>query len=136
MSNADASYAVLCSYLGLTARDIADIGGFSERFARDLLAGRKSFPKDVQAKLYELLKMIPALKQVMMEQADTPESTVYIYRTREQLLASHFGVIWPEGYLGPFRVAAFQAAKECYNGGRTLNLKFASWPDVKDAGAD
>lgn len=136
MPNADASYAVLCSYLGLTARDLADIGNFSERFARDLLAGRRSFPKDVQIKLVELLKMIPALKQVMMEQADTGEQTVYIHRSREQLLASHFGKIWPEGYLGPYRVAAFQAAKQCSDEGRTLNLEFASWPDVQEAEAD
>ena len=58
MSAVEATYAVVCSYLGLTSRDLAEIGNFSERFARDLLAGRRPFPKDVQMKLLELRRYV------------------------------------------------------------------------------
>ena len=81
MSNVDAENAVLCSYLGLTARDLADIGSFSERFARDLLAGRRPFPRDVQKDLLALYADLANIQQVMIEQAATEDSTIYIYRT-------------------------------------------------------
>ena len=84
MSNVDAENAVLCSYLGLTARDLADIGSFSERFARDLLAGRRPFPRDVQKDLLALYADLANIQQVMIEQAATEDSTIYIYRTLEQ----------------------------------------------------
>ena len=91
MSNIDAANAVLCSYLGLTARDLAEIGSFSERFARDLLAGRRPFPNDVQDTLMVLHEDLANIQQVMFEQAVTDDPTIYIYRTLEQLRSSQPG---------------------------------------------
>ena len=40
----DARYAALTGALGLSPNDLAEIGGFSDRFARDLVAGRRARP--------------------------------------------------------------------------------------------
>ena len=98
MSNVDAANAVRCSYLGLTARDLAEIGSFSERFARDLLAGRRPFPKDVQETLRVLFEDLVNIRQVMYEQADTEDPTIYIFRTLEQLRTSPIGKAWPKRF--------------------------------------
>jgi|GEM_PF-2460656 len=135
MSNVDAANVVLCSYLGLTARDLAEIGGFSDRFARDLLAGRRPFPKDVQNTLRVLYADLANIQQVMIEQAATEDPTIYIYRTREQLCSSPVGKIWPNAYLGPYRVAAFEAVKKCNHEGRTIHLRFAETPALAEAPA-
>ena len=132
MSNVDAANAVLCSYLGLTARDLAEIGSFSERFARDLLAGRRPFPKDVQNTLLALHADLAKIQQVMFEQAATEDPTIYIYRTLQQLRSSPVGKIWPNAYLGPYRVAAFEVMKKCNHEGKTIHLRFTETPAVAD----
>jgi hypothetical protein len=132
MSDLDAASAVLCNYLSLTARDLAEIGDFSERFARDLLAGRRPFPRDVQNTLNVLFEDLANIRQVMIEQTATEDPTVYIYRDLEQLRASPVGKIWPNAYLGPYRTAAFEAFQICCSEGRTLNLRFAESPKVSE----
>ena len=133
MSNLDAANAVACSYLGLTARDLAEIGCFSERFARDLLAGRRPFPNDVQDALRVLLQDVTTFQQVMFEQVLNEDRTIYIYRTLEQLRSSPVGERWPNAYLGPYRVAAFKVFERCNREGRAINLRFAETPPVADA---
>lgn len=128
MSNVDAASAVLCSFFGLSARDLAEIGGFSERFARDLLAGRRPFPKDVQGSLLDLRTDLAAIQKVMFEQITTEDPTIYIYRTVEQLRASPVGKIWSNAYLGPYRVAAFEVLSKCNQQGLKINLLFAETP--------
>ena len=132
MSNVDAANAVRCSYLGLTARDLAEIGSFSERFARDLLAGRRPFPKDVQNTLLVLSEDLANIQQVMYEQVDTEDPTIYIFRTLEQLRSAPISRIWPNAFLGPYRVAAFEVMKKCNLEGRTVHLEFAETPTVAD----
>ena len=91
MSAMEASYAVVCSYLGLTARDLAEVGDFSERFARDLLAGRRPFPKDVQSKLVELRRYVAMILEAMYQDVVSGDTTIYIYRTNQQLRCSPVG---------------------------------------------
>lgn len=130
MSNVDAANAVRCSYLGLTARDLAEIGRFSERFARDLLAGRRPFPKDVQDTLRVLFEDLAKIRQVMYEQVDTEDPTIYIFRTLEQLRSSPIGMAWPNAFLGPYRVAAFEVMERCIRENRPISLVFAETPAV------
>jgi hypothetical protein len=136
----DAAYATMCSYLGLSARDVAEIGGFSDRFARDILAGRKSFPQDTKVALFQLLKEYWTIIDAMKKEARAGVGVFYIYRTNEQLRASSVGEIWPKvgkaegGFVGPYRSAAFEVyrwASDATNGPTTpVNLVFAETPQV------
>ena len=104
----DALYATMCSYLGLSARDVAEIGGFSDRFARDLLAGRRQFPMDTKKAIFELHKVFQSLVRAGKEDVLDGQTTFYIYRTNEQLRASPVGQIWPGAFVGPYRAAMFE----------------------------
>lgn len=136
----DASYATMCSYLGLSARDVAEIGGFSDRFARDILAGRKSFPQDTKVALFQLFKDFKNIIEAMKLEVRDGERIVYIYRTNEQLRASPVGAVWPAvgkakgGFVGPYRAAAFQVyswSGDVTEGqGLPINLVFAETPEA------
>lgn len=130
MSAMEATYAVVCSFLGLTARDLAEIGNFSERFARDLLAGRRPFPTDVQMKLVELRRYVAMNQEAMYQEVLSGDPTIYIYRTIQQLRRSPVGQVWPNAYLGPYRVAAFQVMERCIRENRQIFLVFAKTPTV------
>ena len=130
MSAVEATYAVVCSYLGLTSRDLAEIGNFSERFARDLLAGRRPFPKDVQMKLLELRRYVAMIHEAMYQDVVSADTTIYIYRTNQQLRRSPVGQVWPKAYLGPYRVAAFEVMERCIRENRSISLVFAETPAV------
>lgn len=136
----DAIYATMCSYLGLSARDVAEIGGFSDRFARDILAGRKSFPKDTKAVLFKLQYDYYKIVEAMKTDVRDGERVLYIFRTNEQLRASPIGKIWPAigkakgGFVGPYRNAAFEVFR--WSGdidqgqGLPINLVFADTPEA------
>ena len=130
MSNTDATYAVACSYLGLTARDLGEIGNFSERFARDLLAGRRPYPTDVQTKIMELRHYVALIREAMYRDIVSGDAVIYIYRTKQQLRHSPVGHIWPKSYLGPYRVAAFEVMERCVRENRQISLVFAETPAV------
>jgi hypothetical protein len=130
MSAMEATHAVLCSYLGLISRDLAEIGDFSERFARDLLAGRRPFPKDVQTKLLELRRYVAAIHEALYQEVIEGSPTIYIYRTTQQLRRSPVGRVWAEAYLGPYRVAAFKVMQRCRRENRRVSLVFAETPAV------
>jgi len=130
MSAMEATYAVVCSYLGLTSRDLAEIGNFSERFARDLLAGRRPFPKDVQRKLSKLRQDVAMIHEAMYQDVVSGDTTIYIYRTNQQLRRSPVGQVWPKAYLGPYRVAAFEVMERCTRENRLISLVFAETPAV------
>lgn len=133
MSNVDAENAILCSYLGLTTRDLAEIGSFSDRFARDLLAGRRAFPQKVQKSLHNKLEELALLKQVMYEQSFEDDTTIYIYRTLEQLRSSPVGKVVPNVTLGQYRLSAYEVMIKCKHEGRALHFRFASTPEVNNA---
>lgn len=128
MSAMEASYAVVCSYFGLTARDLAEIGDFSERFARDLLAGRRPFPKYVQTKLLELRQYVAIVNEAMYRDVVSGDTTIYIYRTNQQLRRSPVGRVWSNAYLGPYRVAAFEVMERCMRENRWISFVFAEAP--------
>lgn len=130
MTALEATYPVICSYLGLTSRDLAEIGNFSERFARDLLAGRRPFPKDVQMKLLELRRYVAMNHEAMYQDVVSGDPTIYIYRTNQQLRRSPVGQVWPKAYLGPYRVAAFEVMERCNRENRSISLVFAETPAV------
>jgi hypothetical protein len=130
MSVVEATYAVVCAYLGLTSRDLAEIGNFSERFARDLLAGRRPFPKDVQIKLSELRQYVAMINEAMYRDVVSGDTTIYIHRTNQQLRRSPVGQVWPKAYLGPYRVAAFEVMERCIRENRRISLVFAETPTV------
>lgn len=126
----DATFAVICSYLGLTSRDLAELGGFSERFARDLLAGRRSFPETVQKELWGLRRDTAMLHEAMYQDVVDGEPTIYVYQTLEQLRHSPVARVLPKVYLGPYRVAAFEVLERCRSEKREIHLVFATTPRV------
>ncbi len=110
----DAIYATMCSYLGLSARDVAEIGGFSDRFARDLLAGRRPFPSDTKQALFALHTAFRDIVRAGKNEVTRGANLLYTYRTNEQLRASSAAANWPvvgaaEGaFVGPYRAAMFE----------------------------
>jgi hypothetical protein len=136
----DAAYATMCSYLGLSARDVAEIGGFSDRFARDLLAGRKSFPRDTKKALFSLWRDFESIVNAMKKDVSNGEGILYIYRTNEQLRSSPVGNVWPTighakgAFVGPYRAAAFEvyrwAASPEKGWSSPISLVFAETPEA------
>ena len=112
--NHDATYATMCSALGLSARDIAEIGGFSERFARDLLAGRRPFPRDTKNALFQLWKHFKQIIKSVKDDVAHGANVLYIYRTNEQLRSSPASKAWPAvgmaagAFVGPYRAVMFE----------------------------
>lgn len=110
----DAAYAAMCSSLGLSARDLAEIGDFSERFARDLLSGRRSFPKDIKKALFEILKSYDCVTKDLKRRVSQHPEALLIYRTNDCLRSSAAGESWPPvgaakgGFAGPHRAAMFE----------------------------
>ncbi|SFZ82895.1 hypothetical protein SAMN02983003_1336 [Devosia enhydra] len=128
----DALYATMCSYLGLSARDVAEIGGFSERFARDLLAGRRQFPMDTKKALFELHKAFQGLVKVGKQRVLEGQTQFYIYRTNEQLRSSPDSELWPGGFVGPYRAAMFEVWRWAAQDERKpVLLAFDSLPDTE-----
>lgn len=130
----DALYATMCSYLGLSARDVAEIGGFSDRFARDLLAGRRQFPMDTKIALRELHKAFESIVRASKEEVLEGQTGFYIYRTNEQLRASPVGQVWPNGFVGPYRAAMFEVWRWAAEDVRKpVALAFAELPGSEQA---
>jgi hypothetical protein len=132
----NALHATLCSFLGLTARDLAEIGEFSERFARDLLAGRRPFPPDTQHALEQLLGDFDTITKTFILEFMEGKRTSYVYRTNEQLRASPVGKVWRArgkaagGFVGPYRAAIFAAWRATQSMGADVEMIFASTPEV------
>lgn len=109
----DALYATLANNLGLSSRELAEIGGFSDRFARDLLAGRKPFPADVQQALLDIQDDIDVLTDSIEADVDEGQGVIWMFGTNEELRL-HLTSIPGRGeaaggFIGPFRIAALTA---------------------------
>ena len=108
-----AYYPCLCSTLGLSVNDLAEIGGFSDRFARDLVAGRRPWPADVCAALDLLDDDVDVVTDSLVADVEEGLGAIYVYRTTDELRA-HFRA-WPGrgkaagGFAGAHRVAAIAA---------------------------
>lgn len=103
----DALPAARAAALGLSSADLADLGGFSDRFSRDLLAGRRPFPQDVRVALEELQGDIAAIADwIVMDMQEAPTKRLPVYHTNAALrdegpalpgrgaAAGGFAVIW------------------------------------------
>ena len=136
MTQVDAYFATLCSYLGLTARDLAEMGEFSERFARDLLAGRRPFPKDVQQEIIKLRAEIDEVVPLLVEIIRKNDPKIYIYKTLKQYRAAPIYKVWPTAFLGPYRVAAMRALEKANEAGLEAYLVFPRMPHVPEEADD
>ena len=134
----NALHATLCSFLGLSARDLSEIGEFSERFARDLLSGRRPFPQDTQVALEQLMVDWDAVTKASIADIEDGERLFYIYRTNEQLRASPVGRVLNArgkaagGFVGPYRAAMFAAWRTAQFKGIKVDMVFASTPEVPE----
>lgn len=109
----DALYATLSHNLGLSSRELAEIGGFSERFARDLLAGRRPFPRDVQQALLDIQDDVDVLTDSIEADVDEGQGVIWMFGTSDDL-RQHFPAMPGRGkaaggFIGPFRIAALTA---------------------------
>lgn len=124
----DARYAALTGALGLTVRDLAEIGGFTERFARDLVAGRRPFSEDVKAALDDLDDDGDVLVAGIIADVQDGAGAIWIFRSNSELRA-HFPS-WPGrgsakgGFVGPYRIAALAAADQLCADGIEVDLLF------------
>ena len=74
-------YAALAGAMGLSVSDLAEIGGFSDRFARDLLAGRRPFPEPVKDALELLDYDVNVLIDAMMSAVEDGAGVIFVFRT-------------------------------------------------------
>lgn len=113
---------------------MAEIGRFSERFARDLFAGQKPFPLDTKKALFALHNDFEKLVKAAKHDVIDGVTSLYIYRTNEQLRASPVGQVWPNAFIGPYRAAMFEvwrwAAQDKF---KPVHIIFAEVPDVEAA---
>ena len=133
MNRRDALYATLTANLGLSARDLAEIGGFSDRFARDLLAGRRPFPADVREALLDVQDDIDVMTDEIEADVREGAGAIYVFRTNAEL--RDLFPQWPGrghapgGFVGPHRIAALTAWDALRDSGIDVDILFA------DAGA-
>lgn len=123
----DGLYATLAMSMGLSSNDLAEIGGFSDRFARDLLAGRRPFPRDVQEALELMDDDIDVIVE-MLTAFGTDHGSIPMPRTKEQLREA-FPMIPGRGaaeggFLGPFRVACMNARLDLSQNGNPVDIDF------------
>lgn len=124
----DARYAALTGALGLSVNDLAEIGGFSDRFARDLVAGRRPFPEDVRNALDDLDDDTDTMVDEIIADVQEGAGAVWIFRSNSEL-RQHFPD-WPGrgeakgGFVGPHRIAALTAADQLGADGVDVDLIF------------
>lgn len=124
----NARYSALTGALGLSVNDLAEIGGFSDRFARDLVAGRRPFPQDVKSALDALDKDTGALVDEIIADFYEGGNEILVFRSNADL-RSHF----PDrpcrghstgGFVGPHRIASLAAAEKLSAEGVKVDLLF------------
>ena len=130
----DAYYPCLCSALSLSVNDLAEIGGFSDRFARDLVAGRRPWPADVCEALDLLDDDVDVMTDSLVADVEEGLGAIFVYRTTVELRA-HFRA-WPGrgkaggGFAGPHRVAAIAAHEALDERGIEVSLLFFTAADA------
>ena len=120
--------ATLCANLGLSPRDLAEIGGFSERFARDLLSGKQAFPDDVYDALLLIQDDIDVMTDSLIADAEEGADVIWMFRDTAQMRALFPD--WPSrghaagGFVGPYRIAALTAWSGVREQGFGVDLLF------------
>lgn len=124
----NARYAALTGALGLSVNDLAEIGGFSDRFARDLVAGRRPFPQDVKDALSDLDDDSDVLVDEIIADVREGAGAIWVFRSNAEL--RHHFPDWPGrghakgGFVGPHRIAALTAADQLSSEGIDVDLIF------------
>lgn len=125
----DALYATLTHNLGLSSRELAEIGGFSDRFARDLIAGRRPYPADVQEALLDIQDDIDVLTDLIEAEVEEGQGVIWMFGTNEELRTKLPAM--PArghaagGFLGPYRIAALTAWDALCEQGIDVDILFA-----------
>jgi hypothetical protein len=126
----DALFATLAHNLGLSSRELAEIGGFSDRFARDLLAGRRPFPEDVRAALLDIQDDIDVLTDSIEADVDEGQGVIWMFGTNAELRARFPAMPGrgkaAGGFIGPFRIAALTAWDSLRERGIDVDVLFTS----------
>ena len=109
----DALYATFAANLGINSRELAELGGFSERFARDLLAVRRPFPADVKEALNDLQDDIDVLADDIEGWIDEEVAFIHMYADTAALRKNRPDIPGrgkaEGGFIGPYRIAALTA---------------------------
>lgn len=105
--------ATLAANLGLNSRELAEIGGFSDRFARDLLAVRRPFPSDVREALLDVQEDIEVLADALEEDVREGGAMIFMYGDNAALRKARPDIPGrgkaAGGFIGPYRIAALTA---------------------------
>jgi len=124
----DARYAALTRSLGLTANDLAEIGGFSDRFARDLIAGRKPFPKSVCQALADLENDGDVIMDEIIADVQEGQGVIWVFHSTAAL--RKYYPDWPGrghsvgGFAGPHCIAALAAREQLSADGIDVEMYF------------
>ena len=124
----DALNATLAHNLGLSAREVAEIGGFSDRFARDLMAGRRPFPHDVAEALLDIQDDIDVLTDAIEADVAEGQGVIWMYGDNAALRAARPDIpgrgAAAGGFIGPFRIAALTARDALGQRGVDVDILF------------
>lgn len=124
----DALYATLAHNLGLSSPEIAEIGGFSDRFARDLMAGRRPFPSDVQEALLDIQDDIDVLSDSIEAEVEDGLGVIWMFGTNAELRQKYPAMPGrgkaAGGFIGPFRIAALTAWDSLKESGIEVDIIF------------
>lgn len=122
--------ACLCQALGLSAKDLAEIGGFSEQTARAYLRGAVPFKPDVIEALEDIQDDCDTITDLLTSRVrDDGAPAIYVYPTTAALREAM--PEWPGrghaagGFPGPQRIAALTAFKALASDGIDVDLRFA-----------
>jgi hypothetical protein len=123
----DALHATFAHTLVLSARELAEIGGFNEKFARDLLAGKRPFPLDVVEALELIQDDIDVLTDALETDVREGQGAIWMYRTnahlRECTKIPGRGAA-AGGFVGTYRIAAMTAWEALRESGVDVDLVF------------
>ena len=119
---------VLTARLNLKPKEIAEIGGFSLRFAQALTAGKVAFPPDVVAALQQIDADVDTMQKDILLNYHNGEKRLYIFQTNEDL-RKHYPK-WPGRgkasgpFVGPHRIATYHAWELIKQGNKEPDVLF------------
>lgn len=104
----------LVKSLGLSSRDLAEIGGFSDSWARDLMRCKAKFQEDVIEALINIQDDVDVIIDSLVSQLlEDDEAVIWVYPTNAIL--RKYMPTWPGrgcaegGFTGPHYIAALTA---------------------------
>lgn len=120
--------AVITLSLGLSSTELAEVGGFTERFARDLLAGRRPFPSDVAEAVRLIQDDIDVMADAFVSDIEEGQAAIMIHPTNSRLREARPDIpgrgAAGGGFVGPYRIAALTAFEIMQDRGVDIDLLF------------